>query len=419
MSELKKIKAKMNKKEGISNPFNLIVIVAALGYFVDIYDLILFGIVRVPSLKGIGIPDDLILSKGIFLLNMQMVGMLLGGIIWGIMGDKKGRLPVLFITISLYSLANIANGFVQNIEQYAFLRFFAGLGLAGELGIGITLVSEVMSKEKRGYGTAMVSGIGILGAVLGFLIADIFNWRVAYWFGGGLGILLLTMRATVFESGMFEKTKAEHKNVVRGDFLSLFTNKKRLLKYIYSILIGVPIWYIVSVLVIQSPEFAKTLKIEGAISGGLSVTYHYIGLAIGSFLIGFVSQWLKSRKKVLYYSLGFLIIFIGLFFFAEGKSTSYFYFLIAALGIGAGYWAVFITTASEQFGTNLRATVTTTVPNFVRGATVPITSSVLLLSSSVGLLKAGIIVGVVCFVLAIIALFLLEETFNKDLDYVE
>ncbi len=409
----------MGKKEGISNPFNLIVIVAALGYFVDIYDLILFGIVRVSSLKGIGITDDLLLSKGIFLLNMQMIGMLLGGIIWGIMGDKKGRLPVLFFTISLYSLANIANGFVQNMEQYAVLRFFAGLGLAGELGIGITLVSEVMSKENRGYGTAIVSGIGILGAVLGFLIANVFDWRVAYWFGGGLGLLLLTLRASVFESGMFEKTKSEHKDVSRGDFLSLFTNKKRLLKYIYSILIGVPIWYIVSILVIQSPELAQALKIKGTISGGLAVTYHYIGLALGSFLIGFVSQWLKSRKKVLYYSLAFLVFIVGLFFIAEGKSTTYFYFLVAALGIGAGYWAVFITMASEQFGTNLRATVTTTVPNFVRGATVPITSSVLFLSHSIGLLNAGIVVGGVCFILAFIALFLLEETFNKDLDYVE
>ncbi len=409
----------MSKKEGISNPFNLIVIVAALGYFVDIYDLILFGIVRVSSLKGIGITDDLLLSKGIFLLNMQMIGMLLGGIIWGIMGDKKGRLPVLFFTISLYSLANIANGFVQNMEQYAVLRFFAGLGLAGELGIGITLVSEVMSKENRGYGTAIVSGIGILGAVLGFLIANVFDWRVAYWFGGGLGLLLLTLRASVFESGMFEKTKSEHKDVSGGDFLSLFTNKKRLLKYIYSILIGVPIWYIVSILVIQSPELAQALKIKGTISGGLAVTYHYIGLALGSFLIGFVSQWLKSRKKVLYYSLAFLVFIVGLFFIAEGKSTRYFYFLVAALGIGAGYWAVFITMASEQFGTNLRATVTTTVPNFVRGATVPITSSVLFLSHSIGLLNAGIVVGGVCFILAFIALFLLEETFNKDLDYVE
>jgi len=409
----------MKPNDNIHNPFNLVVIVAALGYFVDIYDLILFGIVRIASLKGIGIPDDQLLSTGIYLLNMQMIGMLLGGIIWGVMGDKKGRLPVLFFTIALYSLANIANGFVQNIDQYAVLRLVAGFGLAGELGIGITLVSEVMSKEKRGYGTAMVSGIGIFGAVLGFLVADLFNWRVAYWVGGGLGILLLTLRASVFESGMFEKAKNEHKHIKRGNFLSLFTNKKRLLKYLYSILIGIPIWYIVSILVIQSPEMGVALNLSGKVNGALAVTWHYVGLAFGSFIVGFVSQWLKSRKKVLYYSLAFTLLFVILFFTAYGASPTWFYFIIAMLGIGAGYWAVFITTASELFGTNLRATVTTTVPNFVRGATVPITSSVLFLSHNFGLLNAGIIVGIVCFVLALIALILIEETFNKNLDYVE
>ncbi len=409
----------MGKKETINNPFNIIVIIAALGYFVDIYDLILFGIVRVPSLKDIGIPDDLILNKGILLLNMQMLGMLIGGIIWGIMGDKKGRLPVLFFTITLYSIANIANGFVQNIEQYAALRFLAGLGLAGELGIGITLVSEVMSKENRGYGTTIVSGVGIFGAVLGFLVADIFDWRMAYWVGGGLGLLLLILRASVFESGMFQKTKTEHKNVSRGNFLSIFTNKKRLLKYIYCILIGIPIWFIISVLVIQAPEFSKALNIKGEISGGAAVMYHYIGASVGSFIWGLVSQWLKSRKKSLFIALIFLIIFTFIYFDSIKFSATIFYVIIAMLGVAQGYWAVFITTASEQFGTNLRATVTTTTPNFVRGATVPITSSVLLLSKYYGLLNAGIIVGAICIILAIIALFLLEETYNKDLDYVE
>lgn len=409
----------MSNKEAIKNPFNIIVIIAALGYFVDIYDLILFGIVRVPSLKGIGITDDLILSKGIFLLNMQMIGMLIGGIIWGVMGDKKGRLPVLFFTISLYSLANIANGFVQNIEQYAALRFIAGLGLAGELGIGITLVSEVMSKENRGYGTSIVSGVGIFGAVLGFLVADLFDWRMAYWVGGGLGLLLLFLRASVYESGMFEKTKAEHKHVSRGNFLSIFTNKKRLLKYIYCILIGIPIWYVISVLVIQAPEFGKALNIQGEINGGAAVMYHYIGAAVGSFFWGLISQWLKSRKRALIIALIFLVIFTFIFFVSFRFSVTIFYVIIAMLGVAQGYWAVFITTSSEQFGTNLRATVTTTTPNFVRGATVPITSLVLLLSTYVGLLNAGIIVGTVCIILAFIAVFLLEETYNKDLDYVE
>jgi len=350
---------------------------------------------------------------------MQMIGMLIGGIIWGIMGDKKGRLPVLFFTISLYSLANIANGFVQNIEQYATLRFFAGLGLAGELGIGITLVSEVMTKENRGYGTSIVSGVGIFGAVLGFLVADLFDWRMAYWVGGGLGILLLLLRATVYESGMFEKTKKEHKNVSRGNFLSIFTNKKRLLKYIYCILIGIPIWYVISVLVIQAPEFAKALNIKGEINGGAAVMYHYIGASVGSLLWGIISQLLKSRKKALFIAVSFLILLTIIFFNLNNSSNIIFYIIIALLGVAQGYWAVFITTSSEQFGTNLRATVTTTTPNFVRGATVPITSTVLLLTGYYGILTAGIIVGAVFLILSVFAIYLIEETYNKDLDYIE
>jgi MFS transporter, putative metabolite:H+ symporter len=410
----------MNQRDAaVKNPFNIIVIVASLGYFVDIYDLILFGIVRVPSLKGIGIPEDQLLEKGIYLLNMQMIGMLLGGILWGIMGDKKGRLPVLFFTIALYSIANFVNGFITNIEQYAILRFFAGLGLAGELGIGITLVSEVMSKETRGYGTTLVSGIGIVGAVLGFLVADLFNWRVAYFVGGGLGLLLLLLRASVFESGMFEKTKNEHKHIERGNFLSLFTNRKRLLKYILCIMIGVPTWYIVAILVIQSPEFGKALHIKGNIDGGAAVMWHYVGLSIGSFVTGLLSQWLKSRKKALLLAFIMLLIFTSLYFSAYGFSAVSFYLILVMLGIAVGYWAVFITTASEQFGTNLRATVTTTVPNFVRGATVPITFAVLYLKIKFDLITAGIIVGLVCIALALVSLYLLEETYHKDLDYNE
>ncbi|NVN94459.1 MAG: MFS transporter [Bacteroidetes bacterium] len=409
----------METKNLTKNPLNIIVIVASLGYFVDIYDLILFGIVRVPSLRGIGIAQDQLLVKGIFLLNMQMVGMLIGGIIWGIMGDKRGRLPVLFFTIALYSLANLANGFVQNIEQYAFLRFLAGLGLAGELGIGITLVSEVMSKEMRGYGTTIVSGIGIIGAVFGFFIADFFNWRVAYWIGGGLGLLLLFLRVSVYESGMFEKTKTIHSNISRGDFFSIFTNKKRFLKYLYCILIGVPSWFVVGILVIQAPEFGKVLGIQGEIIGGKAVMWQYIGLSVGSFLTGFLSQWLHSRKKSLFIALIFLIIFTIWYFSAFGSSVFIFYLIICLLGVAQGYWAVFITSASEQFGTNLRATVTTTVPNFVRGATIPISMSILFLKDKFNLWTAGAVVGTVCIGLAVISVLLIEETFNKDLDYME
>ncbi len=351
------------------NPFNIIVIVAALGYFVDIYDLILFGIVMKPSLTAIGIPQEMMFDTGTRLLGIQMIGMLVGGIIWGVLGDKKGRLSTLFLTILLYSLANIANGFVQTIEQYEWMRFIAGLGLAGELGVGITLVSEVMTKESRGMGTSFVSGIGIAGAVLGFLVADMFDWRVAYFVGGGLGILLLIMRISVYESGMFHKTKTE--KVKRGDFISLFTSWQRFKKYILCFLVGIPVWYVISQLAVQSEKYANdALKIQGEVSGGKAVMLHYIGASLGSLIFGFISERLRSRKKALYLSVGSLSLLIAGYFLSVGSSSFVYYCIITAMGFSmGGLWAVFMANSSEQFGTNLRATVTTTAPNFVRGTT--------------------------------------------------
>ncbi len=408
----------MNNPSSTKNPFNIIVIVAALGYFVDIYDLILFGIVKDPSLRALGVLEEDMYAVGTHLLDMQMIGMLLGGIAWGILGDKKGRLSTLFLTIMMYSLANIANGFVQTIQQYEWLRFIAGFGLAGELGIGITLVSEVMSKESRGIGTSIVSSIGIAGAILGFLVADLFDWRMAYWVGGGLGLLLLALRVSVYESGMFEKTK--HENVKRGDFFSLFTNSNRIKKYILSILIGIPVWFVISQLAIQAPTYAKALGIEGKILGANAVMYHYIGASIGSMLFGLLSEKLKSRKKSLLIASASLGIFMALFFFPFSLSPTVFYMILALLGVSmGGLWAVFMMNASEQFGTNLRATVTTTVPNFVRGTTVIISISIAYLLNSFNLWTAGLIVGVICIALSIFSIFGSEESYGKDLDYNE
>jgi len=400
--------------------FNIIVIAAALGYFVDIYDLILFGIVKNPSLIDLGISDKTeLFNKGNFLLSMQMAGMLIGGIVWGILSDKKGRLSILFITIFLYSVANIANGFAQTIEQYAVLRFIAGFGLSGELGIGITMVSEVMSKESRGMGASIVSGIGIAGSALAFLVAEKFNWRVAYWTGGTLGLLLLFLRIAVYESGMYEKTKSA--NVSKGNFLSLFTNIKRFKKFIFIILLAIPTWYTVSVLAINSTSFATdALKISGTVKGSTSVMLHYIGAAIGSFLFGFLSLKLKSRKKPIIISILSIAALTIIYFSLFGASSTLFYTILLLLGIPmGGLWAVFITSASEQFGTNIRATVTTSAPNFVRGATILITFLLGIFTPLVGLWYAGVIVGVLYIGIALAAVFLTEETYGKDLDYVE
>lgn len=403
-------------KQGHTNPLNIVVIVAALGYFVDIYDLILFSIVRVPSLQEIGLASGEIKNAGVYLLNMQMIGMLLGGIVWGILGDKKGRLSTLFLTILLYSLANIANGFVQTLNQYAVLRIIAGFGLAGELGIGITLVSEVMTKETRAWGTSIVSGIGIVGAALAFWVSE-WGWREAYWVGGVLGLLLLGLRVYIHESGMFDKLKES--TARRGNFLSLFKNRKKFIKYISSIFVGIPVWFTIGVLVTFSKEFGEALGITGAVSPGKSIMYHYFGAALGSVITGYISQKLKSRKKALWIaiiSLSFLSVW---YFSANGYTPEFLYLILFILGIANGYWAVFVTVASEQFGTNIRSTATTTIPNFVRGATVPVLIWWKYMSESMGIIQSSMIVGAVVIVLAVVAVFFLEESYDKDLDYLE
>lgn len=404
------------KKAISTNPFNIVVIVAALGYFVDIYDLILFSIVRVPSLTEIGVPVDQIKDTGIYLMNMQMIGMLLGGIVWGILGDKKGRLSTLFLTILLYSLANIANGFVQTVDQYAILRIIAGFGLAGELGIGITLVSEVMSKETRAWGTSVVAGVGIIGAVLAFWVAE-WGWREAYFVGGVLGLMLLALRVYVHESGMFHKVKES--NVKRGNFFSLFTNRKKLIKYISCILIGMPVWFVIGILISFSKEFGEALGITGPVNTGKAVMFHYIGAAIGAIILTYISIKLKSRKKSLWIAIGSLGLFCVWYFSAAGSSPTTYYWISFVLGLAMGYWGVFVTVASEQFGTNIRSTVTTTVPNFVRGTLVGMTAFWSAMALDMGIIKSAAIVGAVVLVIAFIAVFFLDETHDKDLDYME
>lgn len=397
----------------------LLIIVASLGYFVDLYDLVLFGVVRESSLTDLGYSGDELKDKGILLLNMQMIGMLIGGIIFGILGDAKGRVKVLFGSIILYSLANIANGFVTDITTYAIIRFIAGVGLSGELGAGITLVAETMSKEKRGYGTMIIVVFGALGAVVAALVGDAFDWRVAYYVGGGLGLILLALRIGTFESGMFKNL--EKTGIKRGDFISLFTNKKRFKKYIACIFVGLPIWYAIGILVFFSTGFAEALNVQGDVIVGQAIMYAYIGLSFGDLLAGVLSQLMKSRKKVVAYFIITTLIMTVVYLFNTGISKEAFYFESFLIGTFSGFWGLFVTIASEQFGTNLRSTVTTTVPNFVRGAVVPITLSFQYLGKieGIGTIYSALIVGVVITILALVSIFSLEESFSKDLDYNE
>jgi MFS transporter, putative metabolite:H+ symporter len=396
---------------------SLPVIIAALGYFVDIYDLVLFSIVRVPSLKALGLQGQELIDQGVFLLNMQMAGMLVGGILWGVLGDRKGRLKIMFASIFLYSLANLLNGLASSLPAYALLRFVAGVGLAGELGAGITLVSEVLHQSVRGYGTMLVASIGVSGAILANLVAKTFDWRNAFFIGGGLGLLLLLTRISVAESGMFRQMATA--TVKKGNFLSLFTSRERFSRYLHSILIGIPTWFVVGVLITFSPEFAKALGVSGTISAGNAVMFCYLGLVFGDLASGLLSQVLKSRKQVVLIFLLLTIAGIAWYFLARGVSPTLFYTICAFLGFGSGYWAIFVTIAAEQFGTNLRATVATTVPNFVRGMVVPITILFQLCRKQFGLEAGALIVGGLCLAVALFSLWRLQETFHKDLDYFE
>ncbi len=402
---------------GIMALFSVPVIVAALGYFVDIYDLILFSIVRVQSLRAMGLDGQELLDKGVFLLNMQMAGMLLGGIIWGVLGDKKGRVKILFGSIFLYSVANAANGFANSVGSYALWRFIAGIGLAGELGTGVTLVLEKLPREFRGYGTMVVATVGVTGAVLANFVAKHFDWRAAYFIGGGLGLLLLFLRIGVYESNMFRTL--EEQGISRGDFLSLFTSKPRFFKYLHSILIGLPIWYCVGILITFSPEFAKALSVSGPVSAGEAVMFCYLGLVFGDFGSGFLSQYFKSRKKIVLFFLLLSTLIVALYFRLNNVTPSQFYLWCFAMGFAVGYWAIFVTIAAEQFGTNLRATVASTVPNFIRGTVIPITFLFKIAKDHLGILTGGAVVGVVCLIIAFYSLYRLEETFHKDLDYIE
>lgn len=398
---------------------NIAVLVAALGYFVDIYDLLLFAIVRIDSLKSLGLTSQQITSEGESILTWQMAGLMTGGIIAGIIADRKGRLSVLFGSILFYSLANIANGMVNNVEQYKIVRFLAGLGLAGELGVGITLVSELIPKEKRGIATSLVAGIGLTGAVVAFIMKKNFDWRTCYYIGGGLGLLLLILRISVFESGMYKEVKKM--DVRRGHFFMLFNNADRFKRYITSILIGLPTWFVIGVLVAFSSEFGKLMGIKDPIDPGKAIMYAYAAISIGDILIGFVSQWMKSRKKALYLFYAITGLFMILFFTAQWNgSAEKMYWICAGLGFGTGFWAIFVTMGAEQFGTNLRATAATTIPNMVRGMLaifiIPIFK---LFRGMTDYFTGGWIAAIVIMVITLIAAYYTKETFGKDLNYVE
>jgi len=400
---------------------SLPVIVAALGFFVDIFDLLLFGIVRKPSfaeLKG-SLSDAAILSKGEFTLNIQLIGMVIGGIIWGIIGDKFGRLKVLFGSILLYSIANIANGFVHDISWYMVIRFLAGVGLAGELGAGITLTAEILPKENRGFAGTIIATCGVLGGITAALLSKIIpEWRTLYFIGGGIGLVLLALRVSVAESTMF--ASLEKSNVQRGNYLQFFTNKDRFSRYAKGMLIGMPVWYCIGILIFFADEFANRMGIKG-ITPGNAILFQYIGLGFGDVTAGLLSQRLKSRKKALYIFYAVFIVFIILFFTQQNSSPAWFYFICTGLGFGSGISVLYIITSAEQFGTNLRASASTSITNFVRGFTplLYLVFTPLRENAAIGYVKGAWMIGIGVMLISLTALYFTKESFGKDLDFIE
>lgn len=410
-----------SNQEKLKHLFSLPVIVAALGYFVDIYDLLLFGIVRVPSLKDLGLDPDV---SGTLIMNYQMFGLLIGGILWGVLGDKKGRLSVLFGSIIVYSLANIACGFLPQFPfedksaVYAVLRFIAGIGLAGELGAGITLVSESLPKELRAIGTSIVAGFGLMGAVVAQLSVEMAgSWTTAYFIGGTLGLLLLFLRVGVVESGIYKDIEKQD-NVAKGNFFSFFTNGERFVRYLKCIAIGLPTWFCIGILAVMANQFAPALGI-GNIVPGKAIMWGYVGISIGDFSSGFISHALHSRKKAIFYMMLFTIVGVLLLLYGGTNSENMYYFYCCWLGLGTGYWAMFVTVAAEQFGTNIRSTATTTIPNMVRGLLPVMLMGFDFFKKDNGVIVSATIVGVIAFTLGIYATLTVKETHGKDLDFTE
>lgn len=401
---------------------SLPVLVGALGFFVDIYDLLLFNIVRISSFTELGVESQALKTVGESIVSWQMTGLTIGGILWGIMGDKRGRKSVLFGSILLYSLATIANGFVQTIEQYTWLRFIAGLGLAGELGASITLTSEMLSKEKRGLASTIIATSGVLGTIAAYYVHDLSgeNWRLCYFIGGGMGIALLLLRIGIFESRMYDMTRTS--KIPLGNLLFLFNKRERFFRYLRSILIGLPVWYTIGVIISFSDEYARQFGISG-FSQPKALMLQYVALAFGDVSAGLLSNVLKSRKKTLYIFYSIISFFLILFFGLRGGGNALNMYLICmGLGFGSGLSVMYITMGAEQFGTNLRATTAISIPNMVRGF-VPLMLLLFQFLRSDYVLNDYVmgawVTGVVVISVGFISVLKTKETFGKDLNFVE
>jgi len=394
------------------------VLVAAMGYFVDVTDLWLFSNLRVASLRDLGLSDDQVTDTGALLLNSQQIGLLVGSVIWGVMGDRRGRASVMFGSIFLYSVGNILNAFVTSVPQYVALRFITGVGLAGEIGAGITLVCEILPRDKRGIGTTFVTGLGVAGAILAALMGKYLSWRTAFFVGGCLGLGLFFLRVFTHDSGLFERM-SEERAIKRGSIKQLVTTPDLLVRFLSCVASGMPIYLTFSIFAVFSPEIAPALGIKESVSISDVMLCVSVGLTLGDVLAGVISQLARRRKGPLIFLV--LMNFVAAVTITMGLSRSSLGYLVLVfiLGLTSGYWACLITTSAEQFGTNIRATVTTMVPNFVRATAIPITILFIQVKKYLSIQNTVLLVTFIVFSAAFWGLSRLRESFHADLDYYE
>lgn len=413
--EMDTIAQKINIKQ--SSILTLPVIIGGLGYFVDMYDLVLFSVVRVPSPRDMGIAEQSIMNIGVTLFNAQMLGMLLGGILWGVFGDKYGRVKTLYGSILIYSTANLLNAFISGVPAYAFLRFIAGIGLAGELGAAVTLVVETLPKDRRGYGTTIIASVGILGALPAALITQYFSWRAAYFIGGVLGFVLLIMRFRLQDSMIFKEALTNQ--IRRGNFISLFTNRNRAKRYLKWVAVGIPLWFVLGILVVFAPEITSELNVSGTVIVATAVIYQFVGAACGNVIAGLLSQYMGSRIKVISIFTALTAVTMCVYLFSHDNAPNFYYELFFVLGIVTGHWGVFATAAAEQFGTDLRASAATSIPNVVRSSVIPMTLAIQAMRPYFGLKLSVLSIGCISVGIAFYALRTLKESFGRDLAFTE
>lgn len=394
---------------------NATVIVTALGYFIDLFDYYVFLVTRQKVLTDFGFSGSQLMETGLYMVNLQFAGLLVGGVIFGVLGDKIGRKQSLLGSILLYSIATLASGMTHNIDVFAALRFIAGIGIAGEVGVGVTMVSETMDKNRRGLGVTAFIGVGLLGVVAAALMSELLHWRTCYIIGGLAGLLLLVTRIWVMEPQMFTDL---NKSVKRGSFRVLFASPDGVRRYVLCILLAVPVFFGVSIIATLSPELSIALGASPPASVSTTMIIAYTMMVIGEIVIGLLSQRLKSRKKVIALFLVLMAITLGVGFHNGALDATGYYILAGVVGFFMGYWVNFIALSAEQFGTNVRSLAANTIPNFTRGTTIAINMAFLALKDD-GVVYAASIVGFTVIVIALLALWKLPETFGKDLDYTE